>query len=136
MLTLRYEGLREVAQALRDVNAGLYETLLTGLREVGEVIRKEGARRFLEYGAGEEREASFTRGAAGLRTLVRPNTSRMALVTVAQTVRRSSTMGARRSNFGDLMMRHGLIPARGDKLGEAYAIVDTEVAALLHEHGF
>lgn len=136
MLTFRYEGLRELAQSLRDVNAGLYETLLSGLGKVGEVIRAEGARQFLEYGAGEDREPTFVKGAEGLGVLVRPNTSKMAIVSVAQTKRRSQDMGARRSNFGDLMMRHGLIPALGEKIGDAYEIVDVEVADLLRRNGF
>jgi hypothetical protein len=136
VITLQYEGLRELAQALHEVNVGLYEALLAGLREVGEVIRGESARRFLDYGASEGREASFARGADGLGVLVRPNTSRMAIVSVAQTVRRSGDLGARRSNFGDLMMRKALIPARRDGLDEAAALLDSEVADLLHEHGF
>jgi hypothetical protein len=136
VLLLRYEGLRELAQALREVEAGLYEALLTGLGEVGEIIRKDAAARFLEYGASEEREASFTKGAEGLDTFVRPNTSLMALLTVGQGMRRSRDMGARRSNMGDLMMRKALIPARKDRLDEAAKVLESSVGKLLHEHGF
>lgn len=138
MIEVRYEGLRELAQALRAVNTELYATLLEGLHKVGEVIRTDAAARFDAYGSGgtPAREASFARAAAGFRTLVRPNTSSMAVVSVAQTIRRTPDLRRRRSNLGDLMMRHALLPAQGERMGDAVAILDAEVAGLLRENGF
>ena len=138
MIVLRYEGLRELAQALRVVNHELFDALMVGLREVGEIVRKDARRRFVDYGIAQhpKRAVSFIDAADGFDTLVRPNTSTMAIVSVQQKHRRSSDMPRRRANFGDLMMRHALLPARNAGLPEAEEVLDREVVALLARHGF
>ncbi len=138
MIGLRYEGLRELAQALRTINYELYAEVVAGLREVGEVIRKDARNRFVTYGAGgsEARAATFVQAADGFQTLVRPNTSTMAIVSVSQTRRRTGDLPRRRSNFGDLMMRKALLPARGESMDEAAAVMEAAVGGLLAKHGF
>ena len=138
MIEIRYEGLRELAQALRVVNEELFAALMVGLREVGEIVRKDARKRFINYGIAQhpKRAVSFVDAADGFDTLVRPNTSTMAIVSVTQKHRRSGDMPRRRSNFGDLMMRHALLPARDDGLPEAEEVLDREVVALLARNGF
>lgn len=142
MFEVRYEGLRELAQALRVTSVELYGEMVAGLAEAGDVIRRAARSDFIVYGAstgsgfGDARAAGFVRAADGFQTLVRTNTSTMALVSVAQTRRRTPVMQMRRSNFGDLMMRHALLPARGSHMEEAAAIVDRRVGGLLERHGF
>lgn len=133
MLGVRYEGLRELAQALRIVNAELYEAVLAGLRKAGDVVRADAAGKFESWGAGRD---GIETAAEGFSALVRPYTSTMAIVSVGQTLRRSSDMPRRRPNFGGLMMTEALLPARQEKLAEVETILDTEVATLLHSRGF
>jgi hypothetical protein len=130
---VRYEGLRELAQALRIVNAELYGALLAGLRKSGEIVRTAAVADFASWGGGRPGVDVAT---AGFRTLVRPNTSTMAIVSVGQTLRRSSDLRLRRSNWGSLQMTQGLIPARDQKLPEVVTAIDESVAQLLHGRGF
>ena len=136
MFEIQYEGLRELVQALRATSLELYGAVLEGLRKGGEIVRKDASSRFSGYGAGLGRPDGFVKAADGFRTLVRPNSSTMALVSVGQTLRRSSDMLHRRSNFGGLQMRHGLLPARDQDMPQVAAVVEEDVAGLLREHGF
>ncbi len=138
MIEVRYEGLRELVQALRTIKYELFEALLAGLKQAGEIIQRDARHRFIDYGSGGSagRAASFVKAADGFQTLVRPNTSTMALVTVGQTLRSTSNQPRRRPNFGGLMVRKALLPARDASIGEAYAVVDANVATLLQSHGF
>lgn len=138
MIEIRYEGLRELAQALRIVDQELYLAMVAGLKEVGEIIRRDARSKFIDYGAdgSEGRAASFVRAADGLQTLVRVNTSTMALVTVGQTLRTTRYIPQKRPNFGDLMMRHGLLPARNESMEQATVALDRQVGSLLASHGF
>jgi len=148
MIELRYEGLRQLAQALRIVDAELYASMVAGLKEVGEVIRRDARSKFIDYGAGvrplgqraayssEGRAASFVKAADGFQTLVRVNTSTMALVSVGQTNRSSRDLLRRRRNFGDLMMRHGLLPAREESMEQAATVLEESIGTLLTTHGF
>ena len=133
MFGVRYEGLRELAQALRIVNAELYAALISGLRKAGDVVRVDAQGKFESWGAGRP---GIEQAAEGFSALVRPNTSTMAIVSVGQTLRRSSDMPRRRSNFGGLMMTKALLPARDQKLPEVVAAIDGEVSGLLRSHGF
>ena len=133
MFELRYEGLRELVQSLRTLDTGLYQAVLTGLNKAGEVIRADATAKFESWGAGRP---GVDQAAQGFRVLVRPNTATMALVSVGQTIRRSTDMRLRRSNFGSLQMTKGLLLARTEKLGDAVAIIDEEVTALIHSRGF
>lgn len=133
MFGVRYEGLRELAQALRIVNVELYGALVAGLGRAGDIVRADADTRFTTWGGDRD---GIQRAAEGFRALVRPNTSTMAIVSVGQTLRRSSDMPRRRSNFGSLQMTKGLLPARDAKLPEVVTAIDTEVASLLHSRGF
>lgn len=133
MFGVRYEGLRELAQALRIVNAELYQALLAGLQKAGDVVKADAQGKFESWGAGRD---GIEQAAEGFRVLVRPNTSTMAIVSVGQTLRRSSDMPRRRSNFGGLQMTEGLLPARAEKLADVAVILDGEVSTLLHSRGF
>ena len=133
MFGVRYEGLRELAQALRIVNAELYAALVAGLGKAGDVVRADAEGKFVSWGAGRP---GVEQAAEGFRVLVRPTTSTMALVSVGQSLRRSSDLPRRRSNFGGLQMTEGLLPARDEKLPEVVAVLDGEVSTLLRSHGF
>lgn len=133
MFGVRYEGLRELAQALRIVNAELYGALVTALDKAGGIVREDASAKFVSWGAGRD---GIEQAAEGFRVLVRPNTSTMAIVSVGQTLRRSGDMPRRRSNFGALQMTKGLLPARDQKMPEVVTVIDGEVSALLHSRGF
>lgn len=133
MFGVRYEGLRELAQALRIVDTELYAALIAGLGKAGNIVRADAESRFTAWGGGKD---GVAQAAEGFRALVRPNTSTMAIVSVGQTLRRSSDMPRRRSNFGGLMMTEALLPAREEKLPDVVTAIDTEVSTLLHSRGF
>ena len=133
MFGVRYEGLRELAQALRIVNAELYTALVGGLERAGNVVRADASAKFVSWGAGRD---GIEQAAEGFRVLVRPNTQTMAIVSVGQTLRRSSDMPRRRANFGGLMMTKALLPARDERMPDVIAAIDTEVSTLLHSRGF
>jgi hypothetical protein len=130
---VRYEGLRELAQALRIVNTELYAALLAGLNKAGRIVQSQASSDFSEWGGGRP---GVGKAVAGFRTLVRPNSSTMAIVSVGQTLRRSSELGLRRSNWGSLQMTEGLIPARDSKLPEVVTAIDGSVTELLRSRGF
>jgi len=121
-------------QSLSVVNHELYAALLVGLEHVGDSIRDDARTKFADWGSGGSpgRAASFVRAAEGFDTRVRPNTKTSAIVGVGQSIRKSRDLARRRSNFGDLMMRKALLPARNEKLDEAYLLLETEVSELLH----
>jgi hypothetical protein len=129
---VRYEGLRELAQALRIVNVELYGALVAGLEKAGRIVQEDASSRFTSWGAGR---SGAEKAAEGFRVLVRPTTRTMAIVSVGQTLRRSPDMKRRRSNWGSLQMTQGLLPARDSKLPEVVVALDESVSALLREHG-
>lgn len=133
MFGVRYEGLRELAQALRTVNAELYGALVAGLGKAGDVVRADAEGKFVAWGAGRP---GIEQAAEGFRVLVRPTTATMAIVQVGQTLRRSPDLPRRRSNFGALQMTEALLPARDEKLAEVVTVLDGEVSTLLHSRGF
>ncbi|HET6917183.1 MAG TPA: hypothetical protein VFH56_13910 [Acidimicrobiales bacterium] len=133
MFGVRYEGLRELLQALRIVNAELYAAVVAGLGKAGDIVRVEAEARFTTWGGDRD---GIQKAAEGFRALVRPNTQTMAIVSVGQTLRRSADLPRRRSNFGALQMKEGLLPARSEKMPEVVSAIDTEVSTLLHSHGF
>lgn len=133
MIGIRYEGLRELAQALRTVNHELYDALISGLASAGKIVRADAAEKFEAWGGDRP---GIEKAAGGFRAFVRPNTSTMAILSVGQSLRRSEDLARRRSNLGDLFMRKALLPARNEKLVDVAVAIDESVAQLLHEHGF
>lgn len=132
MFGVRYEGLRELAQSLRTVNVGLYTALLSGLESAGRIVQADAETRFVQWGGDRP---GISKAAGGFRVLVRPNTSTMAILSVGQTLRRSSDLPRRRSNFGDLMMRKALLPARRERMPDVVTAIDGGVTQLLRESG-
>src|ERR1051326_4782849 len=107
---IRYEGLRELAQALHSVNRDLYDSVRGGLKEAGELIRADARGRFEKYNKAS---------ADGFETRVRMGAG--ALVVVGQRLRKTTGL---RPDFGALMMTKALLPARMDKLDQAAALVE------------
>ena len=138
MIGLRYEGLKGLLQSLSVVNHEMYQTVMLGLTKVGDNVLDDARGKFSDWGSGGSpgRTASFVKAAEGFDTRVRPMTKTSAVVTVGQSLRKSRDLPKRRSNFGDLMMRKALLPARNEKLEESYLLLETEVAELLHSQGF
>jgi hypothetical protein len=122
MSEIVYEGLHEVAQALREVEAGVYTELVADLKEVGDVVRDDARQRFA---------AISTKTADGFETRVRTGSS--AVVVVAQRLRKTT---GRRPDYGALQMRHALLPARTAKHAEAVEILERGAGKLLAAHGF
>lgn len=137
MLTIQAEGLREIAQSLREINYSVFTEMVAGLKEVGDVVRSRARSRFIAYGFEKEidkgRATGFVKAADGFQTLVRPNTSTMALVSVGQTLRSTRVQPRRRPNFGDLMMRKALLPARNETLEDAAAVLEARVLRLVND---
>src|SRR4051812_31611934 len=100
MGSIRYEGLREVAQALREVDRGALVELTKDLGEVGGVVERDARSRFDRIDAAS---------AAGFDTRVRVNSSSLGLVTVGQKLRKTT---GRRPDFGALQVTSALLPAR------------------------
>lgn len=129
-VSLRYEGLRELAQALRETDRALLNELKVELEKVGEVVRIEAVRLFTK---GVARSASIQKTAEGFETRVRAGGQAKDLVVVAQHL--SKTTG-KRPDYGALQMTRALLPARDAKLDEAAQILEDGAYKLLHEHGF
>ena len=138
MIEIRAEGLKELLQSLAVLDHELYDAVVAGLTKTGDAVREDATAKFATWGSGGSpgRAASFVRAAEGFDTRVRPLTSTSAVVTVGQSLRKSRDLPRRRPNFGDLMMRKALLPARNEKLEEAAAIFNTEVTELIHANGF
>lgn len=129
-VTLHYEGLRELAQALKQVDTELLGELQKELGKVGEVVRAEAYGLFTK---GVARSESIQRTAANFETRVRAGGNAKAIVVVGQ--RLPSTTGTR-PDYGGLQMTRALLPARERKIDEAAQILEDGAYALLRRHGF
>lgn len=129
-VSLHYEGLRELAQALRDTDRDLLNQLKDELEKVGEVVRIDAVGRFTK---GVARSVSIQQTAANFETRVRAGGQAKELVVVAQ--RLAKTTG-KRPDYGALQMTRALLPARDAKIGEAAQILEDGAVKLLHDHGF
>lgn len=96
--TVRVRGYREFLRAADRAGRESKKEVRETLRDVGEVVRVEGQRRFERYD---------TRSAAGYRVRVRARG-----VSVEQTLRRTTGL---RPDYGALQMRVALIPALESK---------------------
>ncbi len=134
---ITYEGLRELAQALRVTDPEVFEALVVGLHKVGEVIRTGARQRFVTYGHEQQgHRHSFTESADTFETRVRAGGQAQALVHVGQRRRSSRIQQRRRPNYGGLQMKHALLPARTASLELAQELLEQEVHQLLVKHGF
>lgn len=120
---LRYEGIRELAQALKQIDDGLLHELTADLKNVGEVVREQATSLF---------DRIDVKTAAGFETRVRATSRSGGLVTVEQKLRKTT---GRRPDYGGLQVRY-MLEAREEKLGEAAQILEDGAHRLLREHGF
>jgi hypothetical protein len=121
---IRYEGLRELAQSLKETDQQLLGHLRDGLEQVGAVVRDEASRDFVNYSSWS---------AANFETRVRAGGQSSAVLVVGQRLRKTS---GKRPDFGALQVTHAFLPAWEAKADEATDICEHEVVELLHEHGF
>lgn len=128
---IRYEGLGALVKALKEVAPVVERELNAELKAVGEIVASDAARRFAALPAhGSPATAgSYRFTAAGFKSRVRAG----GLVTVEQTRRRKS---GRRGDYGALMMRRALIPARTAHLEEVAARAEVAVGRALARAGF
>lgn len=92
--TLRVTGYREFVRACDRAGKESKKEVRAALREVGNLVKVEGAKRFENVDA---------RSAAGFRTVVRQRG-----VSVEQSLRKTTGL---RPDFGALQMRKALLPA-------------------------
>ena len=121
--SIQYEGLREIAQALKETDRSTLAELTRDLGDVGQVVEKEAVGLFDRIDA---------RSAAGFDTRVRVNSSSMALVSVGQSLRKTT---GQRPDFGALQVTAALLPARDRKIAEATRILEAGAIANLRRHG-
>lgn len=118
---IRYEGLRDVLLAFRELDREAYAAVSEGLHEVGEVVREDATRRFDKYDR---------KSAAGFEARVRPGAE--SAVIVGQKLRKTTGL---RPDWGALQVTRALLPARTAKLEEAGLLLEARVGATLRAHG-
>jgi hypothetical protein len=121
--SIQYEGLRQIAQALKETDQSALRELQADLGDVGEVVEKEAVSLFDRIDA---------RSAAGFDTRVRVNSSSLALVSVGQSKRKTT---GKRPDYGALQITEALLPARDRKIVEATRILEYGAIANLRRHG-
>lgn len=121
---LRYEGLREIAQALRETDQALLSELKHDLGLVGDVVKDDAATTFADK--------VNAKTAAGFETRVRATSSYGGLVTVEQRLRKTT---GKRPDYGALQVKY-LLRARDAKLDEAAETLENGAYQLLRRHGF
>lgn len=121
--SIQYEGLRQIAQALKETDQAALRELTDDLGRVGGVVEREAVSLFDRIDA---------RSAAGFDTRVRVNSSSMALVSVGQSKRKTTGL---RPDYGALQVTEALLPARDRKIGEAVRILEDGAVRHLREHG-
>lgn len=99
--TVRIKGLREFQRALAKGDKEQRARVRAVFKEVGEIVRREGASRFSDIDTGS---------AAGFRTRVRQRG-----VAVEQSKGRVT---GKRPDYGALQMRRALVPALENNEGE------------------
>ncbi len=123
MASIRYEGLREIAQALKETDKGMLRELTDDLALVGGVVEKAAVTLFDRIDA---------RSAAGFDTRVRINTSTQALVSVGQSLRKTTGL---RPDYGAIQITEALLPARDRNIGQATRILEEGAISLLRRNG-
>lgn len=121
--SIQYEGLREIAHALKETDATTLGELTRDLGKVGEVVRKEAVTLFDRYD---------TYSAAGFDVRVRVNTSSLALVSVGQSLLKTTGL---HPEWGALQVTEALLPARDHKMIEAERTLEEGAIANLRRHG-
>lgn len=122
--SIQYEGLRELARALKVIQPEILPELRKDLREVGYVVRDDARARFMPYSQ---------KSAMGFRVGVSLLSSSSAYVTISQ---RNKRVTGKRPDFGALQITKALLPAREAKQDEAAEILENGAVKLLRSHGF
>lgn len=129
--SIHYEGLREVALALKEVDEHLLGELKGDLEKVGNVVCDEAQilwfQRLRKFDRGPRSAQSITRTGLGFQTRVRLGRGG-SLVSLEQTQRKTT---GRRPDYGALQVRDAMLPARARKLGEAERILEDGAVRLL-----
>jgi|SRR6185369_3815104 len=131
IVAVEFAGLRELAQSLRELNAGLLEELRDELARRAEPVRADAQRLFAHWrteGVSAATAASYERTAAGFEVRVRPFAG--VAVVVAQ---RLSSVTGRRGDYGGLEMRKALLPARWAHLAQIAEGLEARVAQLMEQ---
>lgn len=136
MLSVRYEGLREVLKALNETDKELIGRLRVAFAKVGDLIKVDARARLVRFGQAHNRGGSFAEVAAGYDTRVRTSGNTDTIVSVGQSHRTSPLQLRRRPNLGDIQMKKSLLPARTANFDRAVQLVEDEIGGLLHEQGF
>ena len=132
---IEFNGLRDLAKALKEIDLGLFEELKGDLEDVGNIVRDEAARLFVAYGRERGREHSFAVSASSFETRVRTQ-SAAGVVVVGQGRRKSTNTSRNRSNWGGLEMTKGLLPGRERGIKEAERVLEQGAVRLLRNNGF
>ena len=139
-IEIHWEGLRQVAQSLRETDRGLLAMLERELAVAGEITRDDAERRFSEYGASKGRPgkyaATIAASASSFEVRVRTSGASQALVVVGQHRRSTGLVQAKRPGYGSLQMRKALLPARTATHDRGVAHLEDGAMRLLHQHGF
>ena len=109
----RIVGLTQLLEKERTVGAKTQGLLTSRLEAVGDVVKDDTSRRYIEYS---------TRGAEGVQRKVLTSG-----LWVVQTIRKSRDITKRRPNFGPLMMRKAFLPAARDHEETVAAAADLAV---------
>ncbi len=128
--TINYEGLPELARALKETDTGLLEELKAELVKVGRIVQEDAASRFARK-MGDS--ASIRKTAAGFETRVRAGGGAHSVVVVAQ--RLTKTTGTR-PDYGAKQMTEALLPARAANMDRAERELEQGAYSLLRRHGF
>jgi hypothetical protein len=126
-----YTGLSQLVKALHEIQPAIESEFNAELKAIGEVVASDAARRFagLPAHGSPATAASYRRTASGFKSRVRAG----GRVTVEQTRRRKT---GRRGDYGGLMMRRALLPARAAHLDEAAERAERAVGRALSRAGF
>lgn len=117
---VRYEGLTDLLKALRELEPVVLRELKQAFGQIAEHVTRDARLRFRRYNE---------QSAYGFAGSVRQS----GLVVVQQTRRKTTGL---RPDFGALMMRKALLPARASKMEETVRVSENAVNAALKATGF
>lgn len=117
---VRYEGLNTLFRDLKELEPIVLKELKLAFGQIAEVVARDARLFFRRY--NEQSAYGF---AGGVR--------QSGLVVVQQTRRKTTGL---RPDFGALMMRKALLPARGKNMSETIRVSENAVNAALRAKGF
>jgi hypothetical protein len=108
-------GFRELIKATRQMEPDTRRYVRAAFRQAGEQVRQEAASLF---------SGIDSRSAAGFKVRVRQRG-----IAVEQSLRKTTGL---RPDYGALMMRRALLPARADKADETATAIDEALDKVVH----